>query len=475
MKSATPLNIINLIEEKMLDLSSLMEELQSSENQSLFFKHSNEAKQKINQIKLDFYSLRKEIDYTKNEKETAKENSSEQELLNKALSLAKTGLWQIDFKKNTLKLSSQLLELLERSAMDEETDLRSWLELLHIDDRERVRAEFNNFIRRRKKVFDSTFRLKKKSNDWVWIKCIGQSYYAKKSDNLPSLIFGIAYSVHSEKTIDLEKDRLISELKKSNFATEETALEIIEMYQELAESRKHYIEMNQKKDELISILSVELQSSILGFLSLSNLIYQEYHNFSKDEIKDAFKEINISSKNLFDFLENVLLWTQIQNKKIDYKPNFFYLKDIINESLILFSNVIQNKELSIENKVDEKIVVFVDYDMINSLFRNLISNAIKFSKKHAKIILNNKAIEAKSSFVELSIKDQGIGIDGKAKKYIFSFNKKVIRRGCDNEVGSGLGLVLCKEFIKYHKGKIRFKSKKNEGTIFYFTLPLVRI
>ena len=91
MKSATPLNIINLIEEKILDLSSLIEEMQSSDNQSLFFKHSNEAKQKINQINLDFHSLRQSIDYTKNEKETAKENLSEQELLNQALSLAISG------------------------------------------------------------------------------------------------------------------------------------------------------------------------------------------------------------------------------------------------------------------------------------------------------------------------------------------------------------------------------------------------
>jgi len=331
------------------------------------------------------------------------------------------------------------------------------------------------FIQNKLKIFESTFRVKKQPNDWIWVKCIGQSYYTDPKNNLPTTIVGIVIDIHSEKSNDLEKDRLISELKKSNFAAEETATEIIELYQEVVNSEKFFIDMNLKKDELFSILSVELKSSILGFLSLSNLIFQEYHNFSKEEIRDALKEIHISSKNLFDFLENILLWTQINNKNIEYNPNFFYLKDIINESLLLFSNIIKDKHLTIENNIDEKIVVFVDYNMINSLFRNLISNSIKFSKQKSKIIIDSKPIELNTSFVEISINDNGIGIDDKLKKYIFKFNKKVIRRGSNNEIGSGLGLILCKEFINYHKGKIWFESKRSAGTTFYFTLPLAKL
>jgi len=449
-------------------------------------KIKNELTDIFNNVKhfLDSFKLTLEIHYNPKSSQILNLNNIntlnslliiDNELLNKVLSFARIGLWRVEVNSMNIIVSNQVFEILGINNEAKGNDLSKWLGLIHTDDINKVNNDYKMFIDKKLKIFESTFRVKKQDNDWVWVKCIGQSYYTDPNNNLPATIVGLVIDIHSEKTNDLEKDRLISELKKSNFAAEETAIEIIELYQELVNSEKFFIDMNLKKDELFSILSVELKSSILGFLSLSNLIFQEYHNFSKEEIKDALKEIHISSKNLFDFLENILLWTQIQNKKIEYNPNFFYLKDLLNESLILFANIIQNKNLIIENNVDEKIVVFVDYNMINSLFRNLISNSIKFSNQKSKIIIKNKPIELNSSFIEISINDNGIGIDDKLKKYIFKFNKKAIRRGSNNEIGSGLGLVLCKEFINYHKGKIWFESKRASGTTFYFTLPLVRL
>ena len=446
----------------------------------------DETESIIRNVKQIFSSLKQALAITNEAQYFSKLNSNkkdylnrllftDQNLLNKVLSFAKIGLWRVEINQMDITVSEQVYEILGLNKDVKGNELNKWLELINNEDISSVNNDYEMFIQNKLKIFESTFRVKKQPNDWIWVKCIGQSYYTDPKNNLPTTIVGIVIDIHSEKSNDLEKDRLISELKKSNFAAEETATEIIELYQEVVNSEKFFIDMNLKKDELFSILSVELKSSILGFLSLSNLIFQEYHNFSKEEIRDALKEIHISSKNLFDFLENILLWTQINNKNIEYNPNFFYLKDIINESLLLFSNIIKDKHLTIENNIDEKIVVFVDYNMINSLFRNLISNSIKFSKQKSKIIINSKPIELNTSFVEISINDNGIGIDDKLKKYIFKFNKKVIRRGSNNEIGSGLGLILCKEFINYHKGKIWFESKRSAGTTFYFTLPLAKL
>ncbi len=446
----------------------------------------DETESIIRNVKQIFSSLKQALAITNEAQYFSKLNSNkkdylnrllftDQNLLNKVLSFAKIGLWRVEINQMDITVSEQVYEILGLNKDVKGNELNKWLELINNEDISRVNNDYEMFIQNKLKIFESTFRVKKQPNDWIWVKCIGQSYYTDPKNNLPTTIVGLVIDIHSEKSNDLEKDRLISELKKSNFAAEETATEIIELYQEVVNSEKFFIDMNLKKDELFSILSVELKSSILGFLSLSNLIFQEYHNFSKEEIRDALKEIHISSKNLFDFLENILLWTQINNKNIEYNPNFFYLKDIINESLLLFSNIIKDKHLTIENNIDEKIVVFVDYNMINSLFRNLISNSIKFSKQKSKIIINSKPIELNTSFVEISINDNGIGIDDKLKKYIFKFNKKVIRRGSNNEIGSGLGLILCKEFINYHKGKIWFESKRSAGTTFYFTLPLAKL
>lgn len=448
--------------------------------------NGDETESIIRNFKQIFYSLKQALAITNEAQFFSKLNSNkkdylnrllftDQDLLNKVLSFTKIGLWRVEINQMDITVSEQVYEILGLNKDVKGNKLEKWLELIHNEDIDKVNNDYKMFIQNKLKIFESTFRVKKQPNDWIWVKCIGQSYYTDPKNNLPTTIVGIVIDIHSEKSNDLEKDRLISELKKSNFAAEETATEIIELYQEVVNSEKFFIDMNLKKDELFSILSVELKSSILGFLSLSNLIFQEYHNFSKEEIRDALKEIHISSKNLFDFLENILLWTQINNKNIEYNPNFFYLKDIINESLLLFSNIIKEKHLTIENNIDEKIVVFVDYNMINSLFRNLISNSIKFSKQKSKIIIDSKPIELNTSFVEISINDNGIGIDDKLKKYIFKFNKKVIRRGSNNEIGSGLGLILCKEFINYHKGKIWFESKRSAGTTFYFTLPLAKL
>lgn len=448
--------------------------------------NEDETESIIRNVKQIFSSLKQALAITNEAQFFSKLNSNkkdylnrllftDQNLLNKVLSFAKIGLWRVEINQMDITVSEQVYEILGLNKDVKGNELNKWLELINNEDISRVNNDYEMFIQNKLKIFESTFRVKKQPNDWIWVKCIGQSYYTDPKNNLPTTIVGLVIDIHSEKSNDLEKDRLISELKKSNFAAEETATEIIELYQEVVNSEKFFIDMNLKKDELFSILSVELKSSILGFLSLSNLIFQEYHNFSKEEIRDALKEIHISSKNLFDFLENILLWTQINNKNIEYNPNFFYLKDIINESLLLFSNIIKEKHLTIENNIDEKIVVFVDYNMINSLFRNLISNSIKFSKQKSKIIINSKPIELNTSFVEISINDNGIGIDDKLKKYIFKFNKKVIRRGSNNEIGSGLGLILCKEFINYHKGKIWFESKRSAGTTFYFTLPLAKL
>lgn len=448
--------------------------------------NEDETESIIRNVKQIFSSLKQALAITNEAQFFSKLNSNkkdylnrllftDQNLLNKVLSFAKIGLWRVEINQMDITVSEQVYEILGLNKDVKGNELNKWLELIHNEDIDKVNNDYKMFIQNKLKIFESTFRVKKQPNDWIWVKCIGQSYYTDPKNNLPTTIVGIVIDIHSEKSNDLEKDRLISELKKSNFAAEETATEIIELYQEVVNSEKFFIDMNLKKDELFSILSVELKSSILGFLSLSNLIFQEYHNFSKEEIRDALKEIHISSKNLFDFLENILLWTQINNKNIEYNPNFFYLKDIINESLLLFSNIIKEKHLTIENNIDEKIVVFVDYNMINSLFRNLISNSIKFSKQKSKIIIDSKPIELNTSFVEISINDNGIGIDDKLKKYIFKFNKKVIRRGSNNEIGSGLGLILCKEFINYHKGKIWFESKRSAGTTFYFTLPLAKL
>ena len=215
-----------------------------------------------------------------------------------------------------------------------------------------------------------------------------------------------------------------------------------------------------EKDKFFSIIAHDLRSPISGLLSLTNLLSEDHPNFSADELQKIFVSMNSSVRRLFALLENLLEWASMQRGMATFKPRELEVDNLINRALILFGNFVDQKKISMQYMVPLGMKVFADEQMFNSVLRNLLSNAFKFSKPGGKVTIS--ATQECGDLI-ISVQDEGIGMDQDTKSIIFSIDYKTSVLGTKGEKGSGLGLILCKEFMEKHGGRIWVESKINSG------------
>lgn len=242
----------------------------------------------------------------------------------------------------------------------------------------------------------------------------------------------------------------------------------------LAGNYKKIKKLNETKDKLLSIISHDLRTPFQAILGLTELMitkFDEFDNQEKNEILNSFYD---STKQTYNLLDNLLLWTQSQKDGIVYNPESLNLNSVSRELVDLLTQSFQVKEITLLNQIHEDINVKADRYMLSTIFRNLISNAIKFTPKGGKVMLKSEKLirENRNGFVEITVKDNGVGIPSEMHSKLFNIGENVSTKGTENETGTGLGLILCKEFVQYHKGEIRIDSKQGKGSEFKFTVPL---
>lgn len=231
----------------------------------------------------------------------------------------------------------------------------------------------------------------------------------------------------------------------------------------LADTIKRLKETISIKDKFFSIIAHDLKGPIGGMASLSKFIYDEFDNLPLEEIKETFQLTSDSSDKIYNLLINLLEWAKSQTGRIQFKPESINLKEIADNNIEINKILIAKKNITVENKLKEKYEIFADKEMMNTIIRNLISNAIKFTNKKGKIELGEIENE---KYIELYVKDNGIGMSEKIKEKLFKIDEKVIAYGTEGEKGNGIGLVLCYEFIKKHGWSIEVESKEGEGSKF---------
>lgn len=231
------------------------------------------------------------------------------------------------------------------------------------------------------------------------------------------------------------------------------------------------LKISQKqKDKIYSIIGHDLRGPIGNFVNLTEIYINNYRNNSEEERLELMHSVHSSSVSIMNLLENLLDWSKMQSRAKEMYFMKFSLLDIVNETLMLFNDLLLKKELHITVKIRKSIELFADKHMVSTILRNLISNSAKFTSQSGKIIISAKENGSK---VEICIEDSGIGLSDSDKENLFDMEKVYKITPLSKEKGSGLGLVLCKDFIEEHKGKIWVVSKVGEGTKFYFTLPKV--
>ncbi|MEA4839696.1 MAG: PocR ligand-binding domain-containing protein [Bacteroidales bacterium] len=234
------------------------------------------------------------------------------------------------------------------------------------------------------------------------------------------------------------------------------------------------INQNAVKDKFFSIIAHDLRSPLSSILGLSKLIAEDTSDFTTEQIQGIASNIHITADNLYHLLENLLEWAKVQQNllSVDLRP--VKVLSIVQEDVKLFTDTFENKNLKVSIDIPKELQVYADINIMKTIVRNLISNAIKFTPKGGNIEISTRM--TKEDEVEISIKDSGIGMGPEILKNLFCLDVSTCRKGTENESSTGFGLLLCKEFIEKLGGKISVESECGKGSDFHFSLskyPLV--
>ena len=229
------------------------------------------------------------------------------------------------------------------------------------------------------------------------------------------------------------------------------------------------INQNTVKDRFFSIIAHDLRSPLSCILGLSKMISEDISDFTTEQIQEIASDIHITADNLYHLLENLLEWAKVQQNliSVDLKP--VNVLSIVQENVKLFTDTLKNKNLGISIDISKEVQVYADINIMKTIVRNLISNAIKFTPKGGNIEILTKM--TKENEVEIFIKDSGIGMGPEILKNLFCLGVSTCRKGTENESSTGFGLLLCKEFVEKLGGKINVESECGKGSNFHFSLP----
>lgn len=237
----------------------------------------------------------------------------------------------------------------------------------------------------------------------------------------------------------------------------------------LRESEKNLMELNATKDKFFSIISHDLKNPFSSLLSISELMVENFDDSDQDDHRTGFSKINQSVKHLLDLLENLLTWSRSQRGRIRYEPVRFNLSNLIQENLNLHRLSAEKKGILLQPNGDEAVFAYGDRNMINSVVRNLMTNAVKFTDRDRKVEIK---IDSQENIIEVSVMDEGIGIPEEYIDKLFRIDEKYKTNGTAGEKGTGLGLIICREFVEKNGGEITVKSRPGVGSTFSFTLPM---
>lgn len=235
-------------------------------------------------------------------------------------------------------------------------------------------------------------------------------------------------------------------------------------------SEKDLLELNANKDKFFSIISHDLKGPFSGILGISQMLVEDFENLSNEEIKELIKIIKSSSTNVYELLEGLLEWAQTQTGRMEYDFKNIDIYENTSKIIGILNTNAMNKNISFKNNVKEKTYVYADSKAISTVIRNLVSNAIKFTKNNGVVEINAQNIDEE---VIISVTDNGIGMSEEDIQNLFRIETHNTKVGTNNESGTGIGLILCKELIEKHNGKIFVESELGKGSKFSFTLSNV--
>lgn len=266
-------------------------------------------------------------------------------------------------------------------------------------------------------------------------------------------------STHHDFNIQNELNQVNEKLREGNVEINQQNLEIIKQKEDLED-------LNDLKDRLLMIISHDFKSPLHSLKGLIMLI-NDSDRITPEEFRTLIKGLKHRVDNTYDFLENLLIWSRSQMKGFQVKWSRLDLSLLVNENVNLLQSISERKQITIENQVNPNHLVYADEDMIRLVIRNLMINALKFTSEGGKIELRSDML---GTYVKVSVRDNGVGMDPCETERLFNSLNTTHKKGTNLEKGTGLGLMLCKDFIEKNKGTLSVESEPGKGSIFSFTL-----
>jgi len=286
------------------------------------------------------------------------------------------------------------------------------------------------------------------------------------------IVFWIRYrnNTQTNKLLKLKNEEINqqkAEIEAQRDYIEQKNKELSEAFTQIQKQKEQLEELNFTKDKFFSIIAHDLRSPINSLLGFTNLLSNYADAMTTDEVKKISNDLNKSLHNVLQLIEDLLTWARSQMNKVDFKPDKVAVNQVLQEELDLALILFQKKEIDLEAQLQADLQAFADADHIKFIFRNLLTNALKFTNRNGKVIAKTYE-NGKKIYVQVI--DNGIGIPQAMQEKMFQLGTIKSTKGTDNEKGTGLGLVLCKEFVRKNGGDIWVESKEGKGSCFTFSL-----
>lgn len=295
---------------------------------------------------------------------------------------------------------------------------------------------------------------------------------------LAGLFATIYYIYHQRQKVNKqlalqndELNKLNTRLSESLKLTEQMNIELVASQEELSRINENLEASNQTKNTLFSIIAHDLKNAIGGVRTLNQLLVDDFERFDKEELQELIKMMNNSSYGMYKLLENLLLWSSSQRGNIKPNKELNYPYFVVNNSIHLYTQAASEKKITIENIIPKDFSFVFDASLFDTIVRNLVNNAIKFSNEGGKIHIS---CTPQVNDVLFCICDNGVGMPQEKADNIFNLNSKKTTTGTKGEKGTGLGLMVCYDFVRMHNGKIWFESEVGKGTKAFFTLEYLK-
>lgn len=359
-----------------------------------------------------------------------------------------------------------------RDSIYDEASRQRMLEMKEIYDRDRQEQEIA-LLRKKNIIGELSLEKQKVLRNFLFLVVIlfvfflfliyNRYLFARKTNRM----------LESQKREISEKNERLAELNQI-LIREKTKVEELNTRLQLAnkrlrDSEQHLLEHNATKDKFFSIISHDLKNPFAAIASFANLLKRDMDILSKKELQSLAGELDQAVWKINTLLENLLQWSRSQTGKLSFHPEVLDMYLIGQENMQLFESRAKEKGIALFNETDPGARAYADPNMIHTVMRNLLSNAIKYTDQGGKVSVRS---EIKENKCWIHISDNGTGISDKDQKRIFAADTLFSNRGTREEKGSGLGLLLCKEFVEQNKGQITFSSTEGAGSVFSFSLPL---